>query len=255
MVHEIVFAEETDGLEGIELTPEGKKGQKEREFVTDVERSELLDDPVRLEIIKILRRGIEDTQTKREFNEEKNETIIRKKEVRRNIMSVTEIVKASEGEQFEKVTKNQAYYHLPKLIEGNFVIKYGMIETGDRTTDYYRRTAKSFVLTSGRIVSGEKEVRERNEEHVKRLSRVFNLGLSEEDKKELVDLLVQAEKIINEARPEIAKMITGDVADEEILDMYMWLLRVHAFGEGEWVNLQKRMHDLLFAEMPESLSE
>jgi DNA-binding transcriptional ArsR family regulator len=247
LAHEITFTEETDSLEGIELTPEGKKTQKELEFVKEASRAELLDDPVRLEIVKILRQGIQDTQTTRESNEENNETIIRKKEVRRNIMSVTEIVKVSEeNEQFNKVTKNQAYYHLPKLIEANFVIKYGTVETGDRTTDYYRRTARSFVLTRGRIVTGQKEVRERNEKHVKLLSRVFDLGLSEEDKEKLVELLVSAEDTINKARPEMAERISGDVADKEVIDTWMWLLRLYAFGDEEWVKLQRSMHNLVF---------
>jgi len=247
--HEITFTEETDSLEGIELTPEGKKPQKELEFVKEASRAEVLDDPVRLEIIKILRQGIEDTQTRRGFNEETNETIIRKKEVRRNIMSVTEIVKISkENDRFNKVTKNQAYYHIPKLIETNFVIKYGTVETGDRTTDYYRRTSQSFVLTRGRLVTGEKEVRERTKKHVKLLSRVFDLGLTEENKEELVKLLVQAEEIINDARPKMAEKITGDVADKEVIDTWMWLLRAYAFGDEEWVHLQKKMHNLLFEE-------
>lgn len=256
MAHEVMFTEETDSLEGIELTPEGEKPQKEIEFVTDENRSEVLDDPVRLEIIKILRRGIQDTQTSQEFNEEKNETIIRKKEVRRNIMSVTEIVKASEeNDQLEKVTKNQAYYHIPKLIESGFVIKYGTVQTGDRTTDYYRRTARSFVLTAGKMVSAEEEVRKRSEKHVERYSRVFDLGLSEDEKDKLVNHLVKAERIINKARPKIAKMITGDVADSEVIDMYMWLLRIHAFGSEEWVNIQREMHHLLFGSNSNSKPE
>ncbi len=57
------FSETADALAGIELTEEGKRPQKEIEFVTDEERARELADPVRRQILRVLRTGIEDTQT------------------------------------------------------------------------------------------------------------------------------------------------------------------------------------------------
>ncbi|MGQ4871506.1 MAG: hypothetical protein ACP6IT_06700, partial [Candidatus Thorarchaeota archaeon] len=126
----------TDTLRGIELTEEGRRPQREIVFVTDEEMTHVLDDPVRMAIIKILKKGVPDTITTKTRDEETGDLIIRQREVRRHALSVIEIVKLSaEDEEVEEITKNQVYHHLPKLIEAGYVIKYGTVTTGKRTTD------------------------------------------------------------------------------------------------------------------------
>ena len=121
-----IFEEETDTLKGIGITKEGKVKPREIEFVMDSARAKEIDEPVRLQILQILRKGIDDTQTSEEHNEETGERIIRERTVKRNIMSVVEIVKMSpKCDGCDSLTKNQIYHHLPKLIETGYVIKYG----------------------------------------------------------------------------------------------------------------------------------
>ncbi|MCK4567068.1 MAG: hypothetical protein KAU48_07140, partial [Candidatus Thorarchaeota archaeon] len=81
----------TDKLEGIVLTKEGKAPQKEIVFVTDEERASVLDEPVRLHILQVLRSGIDDTVTTEKIDEN-GDRVIRVRDVKRNALSVLEIV-------------------------------------------------------------------------------------------------------------------------------------------------------------------
>ncbi len=181
--------EQGDALTGIELTPEAKKPQKELEFITDEKRAAAFSEPARRQIIAVLRNGIDDEVTTEEFNKETNERIIRKKNVKRYAMSVVEIVKASvDPEKNESLTKNQVYHHLPALIEAGLVIKYGTVTTGKRTTDYYRRTAKGFVITAP-TGANEKEARKEIVEKCERMAKVFHLDIPEGRKDELIRAL------------------------------------------------------------------
>ncbi|MFX1367696.1 MAG: hypothetical protein ACFFAY_03760 [Promethearchaeota archaeon] len=237
--------EVTDALEGVELTPEGKKDIREIVFVHDSERGEILDDHVRYLIIQVLRRGIDDTLTTRTKDPDTGDLIIRQREVKRYALSVVEIVKMSEEyEDIENITKNQVYHHLPKLIEGDYVVKYGTVTTGKRTTDYYRRTAKGFVLTTGESTHNEPYVRRKVEGHVKKFD-VFDIELSQAEKEELVELMMEAMRIENRGRAEIAKLIKGDVADKTVLSLYEDLVRLDALGSEEWMNIQKKIRKLL----------
>ena len=127
----------TDSLKGIKVEPEGKKPQKEIVFITNEETAEVLDDIVRYNILQTLRKGIEDTLTTETVDEETGDRIIRQKVVRRDILSVMEIVELSPKccAEAESISKNQVYHHLPKLIEHGYVIKYGTIKKGKRSTD------------------------------------------------------------------------------------------------------------------------
>ena len=136
-----------DSLKGIVLTPEGKKPQRDTVLMRGSEEWEFCSDPVRYQILKILRTGIEDNCTSESFNEDTGEKIIRQKVVKRKALSVVEIVKYSEKiDPSNVLSKNQVYHHLPKLIEGGYVIKYGTVTTGKRTTDYY---CKFWYLSTG----------------------------------------------------------------------------------------------------------
>ena len=113
-----ITTEITDSLRGIILTKEGKAPQKEIVFVTDEERASVLDEPVRLHILQVLRSGIKDTITSEKIDAN-GDKIIRVREVQRDSLSVLEIVKLSTdccGPDVER-RKNQVYHHLPKLEE------------------------------------------------------------------------------------------------------------------------------------------
>ncbi|MHA2376404.1 MAG: hypothetical protein ACXAB9_09550, partial [Candidatus Thorarchaeota archaeon] len=70
----------TDSLDGIVLTEEGEKPPSEVVFITNDETAGALDDPVRVDIIKILRQGIKDTRTTKQKDEETGDTIIRQRD-------------------------------------------------------------------------------------------------------------------------------------------------------------------------------
>ncbi|MHA1904973.1 MAG: hypothetical protein ACXABL_11110 [Candidatus Thorarchaeota archaeon] len=239
-----------DSLEGIVLTDEGKKPPSEVVFITDDETAAALDDPVRFDIIKILRQGINDTRTTKQKDDETGDTIIRQRDVKRYALSVVEIVKMSDPEKCDEecglITKNQVYHHLPKLIEAGYVIKYGTVTTGKRTTDYYRRTSKGFVITTREFGKDAKVIKEKTTDYTDRMLRVFDLSITEEQRKELIDLQIQSYNIQSKARPEIAALIKGDVAEKKVLDMYEFLLQMHSLGSKEYMKLQHRIHDILF---------
>ena len=154
----------TDDLAGIEPPEETGKfpePMKEIVFVNDPEKAAILDEHVRYMIIQVLRRGKKDTCTTRTTDSETGERIIRQRDVMRYALSVVEMIKLAETYDDIEITKNQVYHHLPKLIEGGYVVKFGTVTTGKRTTDYYRRTAKGFVLTVGEFVVDQKLMKQK----------------------------------------------------------------------------------------------
>ncbi|TET11829.1 MAG: hypothetical protein E3J86_01825 [Candidatus Thorarchaeota archaeon] len=245
-----ITAEITDNLEGIVLTKESKKDQKEILFVTNDEMAEVLDELVRFNILQVLRKGIEDTLTTKIIDEETGDTIIRLKIVKRNALSVVEIVKQSPDccVDGEEVTKNQVYHHLPILVKYGYVIKYGTVTTGKRTTDYYRRTAKGFMLTKGAWGAEEKRVREKLEGYTDKMLETFNLVLSKEKREELIRLSVKRTQMQHEWRTKIAEMVSLDVANKEILSMYEMLLDYYSIGSKEYMDTINKIRDILFPE-------
>ncbi len=237
----------------VTITKEGKAKPNEVEFVFEQERINVLDDPVRLQILQILRDGIEDTQTTEEFKEETGERIIRQRVVRRNIMSVLEIVEMSEklakkkGDDELKLSKNQIYHHLPILEDpGKFVVKYATVQRGKRFTDYYRRTAGGFVLTSELSELDHQTIQKKSADWIDRTSKVFDIDLTEEQKKELVELQVEAMRFEFENRSRIARLIRGDVTDDHVLSIYEWLIHTFTIGNPEYIRIQKKIRSILF---------
>ena len=244
-----VFEEKTDTLKDIVLTKEGKKPQKEVEFVYDNQRCDELAEPVRFQIVSVLREGIDDIQTTEDFNDETNERIIRQKMVKRNIMSVVEIVKAStQSDCCEVITKNQLYHHLPKLIDSGYVIKYGTVTTGKRTTDYYRRTAKGFMLLGADPSADEEHIKHKVSAGREKISSIFDLNVSPEKGDELEELWIKSIQLQMEHRVKIAKMIRGDVADSEVLELFELMLNIYSMGSEEYVRIQRRMQEILFSD-------
>ena len=245
-----IATEITDSLEGIVLTKEGKEPQRELVFITNEEVADVLDESVRFNILQTLRKGVEDTLTTRTTDEETGDTIIRQKIVKRNVLSVVEIVKQSpEGcVQGEEITKNQVYHHLPKLIEYDYVIRYGTVTKGKRSTDYYRRTAKGFMLTTGAWGTEEKRIREKLEGFTDKMLDTFNIEVSNEKREELLELSVKRAQMQHEWRTKIAEMVNLDIATKETLSMYEMLLDYYSIGSKEYMDAIYKIRAILFPE-------
>ena len=245
-----------DTLKGIEIDKdsEGKEQVPYAEtpkvmFITDQERAEIIDDEVRFTIIRILRKGIPDTMTTEEYNEHTGERIIRQREITRHEMSVVEIVKMSkERQEVNEISKNQVYHHLPILTEGGYIIKYGTVTTGKRTTDYYRRTSRGFVLPKYTTAQDKKHIKQKTIELIERMVKAFDLGLSQEQINELVALRLKMFELQVDSRSKIADLVRSDVADEALLDMYEWLVEIHSAGNKEFYDTILEIRGFLFKE-------
>ena len=251
MGNDNISTEITDSLKGIVLTKEGKAPQKEIVFVTNEERASVLDEPVRLHILQVLRSGIEDKITSEKVDEN-GDKIIRIRDVKRNTLSVLEIVKLSVdccGPDVE-ISKNQVYHHLPKLEEEGYVIKYGTVTTGKRTTDYWRRTAKGFVLTTGEWIGGSGTLVKKMTPWVEKMLDTFDLKVSEDKRKELLTLMTKKTVMQSEWRTKIAELVKGDVADKMVLDQYETLVEYYAMGSKEYVDNIMRIREILFPDDP-----
>ncbi|MFW9962786.1 MAG: hypothetical protein ACFFCX_04450 [Candidatus Sifarchaeia archaeon] len=250
MGDDYVTTEITDSLEGIVLTKEGKEPQRELVFVTNEEVADVLDEPVRYNILQTLRKGVEDTLTSKSVDQETGDTIIRQKVVRRDVLSVVEIVKQSPDccVESEEISKNQVYHHLPKLIESGYVIKYGTVTKGKRSTDYYRRTAKGFMLTTGAWGTEERRIREKLQSFTDKMLETFNLKISKEERAELLELSVKRAQMQHTWRTKIADMVNLDIATKETLSMYEMLLDYYSVGSKEYMDIIYRIREILFPE-------
>ena len=238
----------TDSLKGIVLTDEGKRPQKEIVFVTDPERAAILDEPVRYQILQVLREGVNDTVTTEKVDEN-GDKIIRVRELKRDALSVIEIVKLSTdccGPDVD-ISKNQVYHHLPTLEKGGYVIKYGTVTTGKRTTDYWRRTAKGFVMTRVEWAGGAQTLTKMVESFITTMTANFNLNIPKEKRKELHELVMKGELMQSEWRSKIANLVKGDVADKEVLKIYETLLELYALGSEEYRDVLLKTREILFA--------
>ena len=240
----------TDSLEGIVLTKKGKEPQRELVFITNEERADVLDELVRFNILQTLRKGIEDTLTTRTVDEDTGDTIIRQKIVKRNVLSVVEVVKLSPGccAEGEEITKNQVYHHLPILIKYDYVAKYGTVTKGKRSTDYYRRTAKGFMLTTGAWGTEEKRIREKLEGFTTKMLETFNIEVSKEKREELLELSVKRAQMQYEWRTKIAEMVNLDIANKETLSMYEMMLDYYSIGSKEYMDAIYKIREILFPE-------
>jgi len=237
----------TDKLTDIVITKEGKAPQKEIVFVTDEERASVLDEPVRLHILQVLRSGIEDTVTT-EKTDENGDKIIRIRDVTRNALSVLEIVTQSVeccGPEID-ISKNKVYHHLPILEEDGYVVKYGTVTSGKRTTDYWRRTAKGFILTKGEWIGGSGTYTKKMTPFIETMLETFDLNVAEGEKKELLELEVKRRVMQLEWRTKIAELVKGDVADKMILDQYETLVDYYSMGSKEYVDNIMRIREILF---------
>lgn len=237
----------SDTIRGIKVTNEGRKTSKPVIFITDSEMAQTIDDPAKIEIIRILREGIDDIQTSEEINSQTGEKVIRQWTVRRRVLSVSEIVKQSKQSGGKRLTRNQVYHHLPGLISAGYVIKYGVVTTGKRTTDYFRRTANSFVLTEDTPAVDEKWKKERLALDLDYIERVFGFDIPKKKKEELIDLGTSMWKMQDEVARNILRNLRADLVDTRTLGLYDWLLELFMLGAEEYVQMGQQMRELLLS--------
>ncbi|MFW9919326.1 MAG: hypothetical protein ACFFED_06990 [Candidatus Thorarchaeota archaeon] len=234
-----------DTIKGIELTPEGKKPVKSIDFVSGESRINALHDPVRIQILQMLREGIDDFVTTETADNKKMVLTITKSVIKRHALSVTELIQLSNREEgYESLTKNQLYHHLPILMENGFVIEYGTVTTGKRTTKYYRRLAESFV-TFG-LHYGPKRFKDALRKEISGALPVFNVDKSPSELEELVELLVDTEALRLKWANVIENLVQGDVTDPKAIELFEWFLWVYATGQDEYKEMLDRLRASLF---------
>lgn len=243
MTHEV-----GDTIKDIELTQEGRQPMRSIDFVNGESRVSALHDPVRIQILQMLREGIDDYVTNETKDGEKMILTITKSLVKRHALSVTEMIHtAKNAEGYEKLTKNQMYHHLPILEENGFIIEYGTVRTGQRTTKYYRRTADNFV-TFG-LHYGPKKFKDAIRKEIQDALPVFKVDRPSENQKELVDLLVETEVLRLKWAKVIEDLVQGDVTDPKAIELFGWFLWVYATGQNEYVQMLDKLRKVLFSEL------
>jgi hypothetical protein len=81
-------------------------------------------------------------------------------------------------------------------------------------------------------------------------TKVFDINLSDNDKKELADLMLESMRVEHQGRSKIGQLIKGDVADKKVLSLYEDLVRLYAIGNDDWFKIQKRIREII---LPKSL--
>lgn len=235
----------SDKIQNIELTEAGKKPCKSVIFITDSEMAQTIDDHVKIEIIRVLREGINDTQTIEKYDKKTKETVIRQWPVKRYALSVAEIVKQSKLSGVNALSRNQVYHHLPRLIESGFVIKFGTVTKGKRTTDYFRRTAETFVLPESTPAVDEQYIKNRLAKDIVHINRVFGFSLPEEMHQEFIDLGSRLWHMKDEWARLILQNLQEDLVDSRSVLLYDWLLELTALSSQEYVESGRRMWEML----------
>jgi hypothetical protein len=236
-----------DSILNIELSEDAEASQRQAMFITNLKTANEFEHPVRIAILTIMRQGIPDTSTTESVDERTGERIIVRKPVTRNALSVNEIVNMSkEHADVQELTRNMVNHHLPRMVEIGFVRRYGTLRTGKRTTDYYQRVAKQYVVTMETPHLGSEFLLTQETQRIDRTLQTFRIDLSKLEKKELADLLVKCEILKDKWRKDIAALVRDDVTEPEVVNMYHWLLDAYATGSKEYMQLFSRIREILF---------
>jgi len=236
-----------DSIVDIELSEDAEAAQRPAMFIADLNTATEFEHPVRIAILTIMRQGIPDTSTTESVEEHTGEQIIVRKPVTRNALSVNEIVNMSkEHADIQGLTRNMVNHHLPRMVEMGFVRRYGTLRTGKRTTDYYQRVAKQYVVTMETPHFGSEFLLTQEILRIDRTLQTFKIDLDESEKKELADLLVKCELLKDKWRKNIAALVRDDVTEPEVVNMYHWLLDAYATGSKEYMQLFSRIREILF---------
>jgi len=232
-----------DTIKHIELTKEGKQQTKSIDFVSSDERVKALEDPVRIQILQMLTDGIDDTITTESVDDTALVVTVTTRQVKRHALSTTELIRLSEeNDDYDPLTKNQVYHHLPVLIEHGFVFEYGTVTTGKRTTKYYKRTSDTFV-TFG-LHYGQEKLQRALKKEIKDALPVFKFECPEGE--ELSNQRVEAEIIRLNWAKEIEKIIQGDVTNRKAIELFDWFLWVYATGQEEFMQQLDKIRNALF---------
>ncbi|UCE08937.1 MAG: hypothetical protein JSW61_08045 [Candidatus Thorarchaeota archaeon] len=239
--------ETADTLRGIVLTEEGKIPITKSEFISSGPRADVLAEPARAAIIEILREGMNDTTTEETLDEETGTRTIIQRSVKRHALSVVEIVRLSRKKDGlpKPLTKSQVYHHLGKLIEAGYVILFGTLKKGKRTTDYYRRVSELYIFESKPGMT-KKRQKERITKMLKDLSEHFGFTISEKQMESLVKLRMMIAEIEHDAYKEMVRRARGDLADPSVWDLLSETITIYTAGSSEYAKLWKAMRDILF---------
>ncbi len=242
---------DTDTLKNIKLTPEGKKPLKEVEYVKEEKRAEILWDDARDAILMILKKGIPDKITSEEIDKQTGHKLVIQRYLSRHALSIVELARLSKDKEYvdKPITKSQVIHHLPILIEHGYVVKYGTVKKGKRSTDYYRRTSKVFFFTQLPGYS-DSQIRESYKQDIKRMGELFDLHFDEATTEELLDLFVKADSLIQEGREYVVNRARSDIARIEDVELHRSLYRSYAFKFEEWIETNKRIREILFQDAP-----
>jgi hypothetical protein len=240
---------QTDTLRGIKLTKEGKKAIKEIDYVKDSKRADILQEYGRDAILAILRKGIPDTMTTKEIDEKTGKVKVEvKTHLTRHALSIVELAKLSNDSTYVKkpITKSQVIHHLPIMIENGYVIKYGTLKTGKRSTDYYRRTSEIFLFFDMPGM-GDEELKEFFNNEFDRIEEVYGLPITKSDRKELLPLYYKEYSIEQEAREHLVKRARTDIARGSDIDLHHRLCELYSFKFEEWIEVRKRIREIIFS--------
>ncbi len=245
----------SDTLKDIKLTKEGQKPFQEIHLIADPEKTDMIQEPVPSTILEILKVGISDKITSYSKDPETGDKIIREKEIIRHALSVVEIMKRSEEEDIRKpISMSQIYHHLPKLIESDFVIKYGTLKKGGRTTDYYRRVAEVIMFSptppSDTVTEDEKKqgVLEIYRDYIRKLTSLFRFNISDDEFKALLNLLVKREWIENtsEAMINLKKRCAKDIVSNYDMTLLHDILILYHLDNPEWLRINQQIREILY---------
>jgi hypothetical protein len=238
-----------ESISEIELTEQGKQHQRGAIFITDVQVASEFEQEPRLSISQILGRGIPDLVVEASVDDKTGVRTIREIPTTRYALSVSEIVELSKNHQdLQEVTRNQVNHHLRKLVELGFVHKYGTLWVGRRAIDYYRRSSKYVVITMATPHFGEDFLLDREARRMDQTLSVFDIKLDSDARREVVGLLAKSELLKDSWRGKIADLARADVTDPEVVNMYHWLLDAYAVGNDEYVEIWRRIRQVLFGD-------
>ena len=241
---------QTDTLRGIKLTKEGKKPIKELEYVKDSKSAEILQEYGRDAILAILRKGIPDTMTTKEIDEKTGRVKVElKTHLTRHALSIVELARLSGDPTYveKPITKSQVIHHLPIMIDHRYVIKYGTLKTGKRSTDYYRRTSEIFLFIYMPGM-GEEELKEYFNQEIARIEELYGLSITKSNKKELLQLYLKEYSLEQEGREFFVSRARTDIARESDVELHRRLYQIYSFKFEEWIETKKRICEILFSE-------
>ena len=89
-------------------------------------------------------------------------------------------------------------------------------------------------------------MKKKTSEHITRMAKAFDLGLTEEKIKDLIALRLKLYELQSDSRTKIADLVRSDVADDALLDMYEWLVEIHSVGKKEFQDTIFEIRKFLF---------